>query len=166
MAWVVTGIGVAAVTVNQRASADMPGIGVRVGDFVLVEPERMLDGPFALGEHIDIGDRLATGRWLVVRYRPDCPNCQSVLEELNAIHSEWNETPQIAWICVGTLPSPEESRGVAQANPRRVLGALSANFDWLVTVPLFVALEDNQVLAAGSMLDASFRALVNWGAPR
>ena len=165
-AWVVTGIGLASVTVNQPASGDLPGIGMRVGDFVIVEPERMLDGPFALGEYIDIGARLANGHWLVVLYRPDCPTCQSLLEELSAIHSEFNQRAQIAWICVGTAQRPEQSLGLTEAHPQWVLGAMSQRFDWFVSVPLFVALEENRVLAASSALEGSFRDLVNGSWPQ
>jgi hypothetical protein len=166
MAWVVTGIGLAAVTVNQRASADMPGIGVRVGDFVLVEPERMLDGPFALGEHIDIGDRLATGRWLVVLYRLDCPTCQSLFEELTGIGSELKHRVQMAWICVGTPQRPDHSLVLAEPSLEWVSGAMSQRFDWFVSVPLFVVLDENRVVAASSALEGSFRDLVNGSWPK
>ncbi len=164
-AWLVTAVVLLVVTVNERASADLPGIGTRVGDFVIVEPERMLDGPFALGEHIDIGDRLASGRWLVVLYRADCPACQSLLEELTAIQSQWNQWAQMAWICVGTAPSPKQSLEMTGADPQWLQGTMSEQINWFVTVPLLIALDENQVLAASSALEGSFRDLVNgaWG---
>jgi hypothetical protein len=160
-AWLVAAVALVVVTVNERASADLPGIGTRVGDFVLVEPERMLDGPFALGEHIDIGDRLASGRWLVVLYRPDCPTCQSLLEELTAIQLEWNERAQIAWVCVGTAPSPKQSLDLTETHTKWLRGTISEQFNWFVTVPLLIALDENQVLAASSPDEGSFHDLVN-----
>ena len=160
-AWLLTAVVLLVVTVNERASADLPGIGTRVGDFVLVEPERMLDDPFALGEHIDIGDRLASGRWLVVLYRPDCPTCQSLLEELTAMQSQWNERPQIAWIGVGTALNPKQSLEMTGADPQWLLGTMSEQINWFVTVPLLIALDENQVLAASSPDEGSFRDLVN-----
>jgi hypothetical protein len=123
----------------RGAPSDMlPAIGQRIGELIVVEPERMLGQPFALGRYIDIGDRLLEGRWLVALYRAGCPDCASLL-------ADWPEGTyeRTAIICV-----PSGPRTATRTLEFVCWGTLSADIEWFVPIPLVIVVANNRVIDA------------------
>jgi len=131
---------VALATFPDLVMDDLAGIGRRVGDTIVLEPERMVEREFALGKYIDIGDRLAEGRWIVVLYRTGCPACQQLLGTIPPSYGTWHRS-KMAFIQIP--PAHDASTwNVSVATS----GTLDNHTQWLIPVPLVIALTDNRVV--------------------
>ena len=49
--------------------------------FVVLEPETWVGKRFPLLQYIDLQHQLAEGKWVVVLYHHDCPECRDVIPE-------------------------------------------------------------------------------------
>lgn len=60
---------------------ELTDTGAIVGDsnLVVLEPESWTGMRFPLMEHIDIGGTLSRGRWIVLLFHHDCPDCQDAI---------------------------------------------------------------------------------------
>jgi hypothetical protein len=164
LAWLATALFLGTVGTRGVATGELPGIGKRLGDTIIVEPERMLGGSFALANYMDMGNRLVRGRWLVVLYREGCPDCRSVLARSGDIEAAAQGRGAIAYVSVPA----HASETIGRQETFQIAGtslAMKEEYDWLVSVPLFIVVEHNRVLAAGSSLDESLRSF-NARSPR
>jgi hypothetical protein len=115
--------------------------------FVVLEPETWIGRPFPLFQHIDVGDRLRRGRWVLLFYHHDCPACrEQIPRHLEAARRQAGEpgSPQFALI---EVPPYGDGREVA-ADPgvEVVRGRLTDAKEWFVTTPLTVRLEDGRTV--------------------
>lgn len=109
------------------------------GEIVLLEPEKWVGKRFPLIPHIDIGDRLAEGGWVVLLYHHDCPQCREVLPEYEHM-AQGDSGEGVALIEVppfGTYGSV--SHGLAQR------GRLQETKDWFVQTPTELRLDGGVV---------------------
>ena len=141
--WLVTATGCGVAIANSRSGV-VEAIGQRIGNTVVIEPERMVGRPFALGRYIDIGERLARGRWVVVLHRAGCPDCESLLR-----HSPTLDDACVAdgvQLAVVLVPSRHSLAMPLDTPPNSAWGTLTADLDWFLTTPMIVAVENNRVL--------------------
>jgi hypothetical protein len=142
----------ATVGFSKPATDELPGIGRRIGDFVFIEPEKMVGQPFTLARYIDIGEQLSRGRWLVVLYRTDCSACAEVLSGHNQDHFHIDVSGNLALVSVpphGTSKPPVRS-------PSTLYGALSATTEWLIQTPAFVEVQNGRVETFSSAFPSDF----------
>jgi methylamine utilization protein MauE len=112
------------------------------GEIVVLEPEKWVGKRFPLLQHIDIGDQLAEGGWVVLLYHHDCPQCREVLPGYEHM-AEDHSSEGVALIEVppfgghgGFAP-----RGLAQR------GRLQETKDWFVQTPTELRLDGGVVTA-------------------
>jgi hypothetical protein len=137
---------------------DLAAIGRRVGDFIIVEPERMAGEPFHLGRHIDIGDRLARGRWLVFLYQVGCPECERLFLQTREAFAEPLIDVEIAVVQVPSHSPTALGKAKVDGLPF-VHGRLDDKVEWFVRTPLLLIVQDNRVLGVAATLDQAQRRL-------
>lgn len=118
------------------------------GGVVILEPQSWVGKRFPLGRYIDIGSELSSGRWTVVLYRHDCPDClralpvyESRARDLAAERSE----ERVALIQVP--PLTEEAPPVTLPTSC-ALGSLESSKSWFVETPAVISLQDGVVVDA------------------
>lgn len=123
--------------------------GELVGEsgIVLLEPETWVGGRFPLLGHIDVGEKLSRGRWIVVLFARGCPGCAEALPRYQKLAQggAFGGVP-VALVEIPRAHSsgaPELTRG-----PGPVWGLLDGRRDWFVTTPVVVLLTEGQVTAA------------------
>jgi hypothetical protein len=149
-AWFTTGMGLAFFAHPGARSEDLAHVGKRIGDLIIVEPERMQGQPFELGKYIDSGDRLTRGSWLVVFYHSGCPKCETLMKNWAMLTSGIRGRANTAFISV-----PPDLSATKPSMDDVLWGTLEGNTEWFVPTPLVVALRNNQVLDARIGLDES-----------
>lgn len=160
--WFPTALCFGAVAVLGGATGELPAIGQRLGGTIVVEPDRMIGRPFALANYIDLGDRLVRGRWLIILYRTACPDCQSVLARSRDIEAQTQGLGGVAYVSVPNYAGASEAYERAEVGQSTGLhGAMMKEHDWLLTVPLFIVVEHDRVLAVSSSLDDALRSLAS-----
>ena len=153
--WILAATGLATVAFSKSATNELPGIGRRVGDSVIIEPEKMVGQPFTLAHYIDIGEQLNRGRWLVVLYRTDCPRCRKLQDDLAKITIPPGRRIQIACLSVGNRPQQTDYVEGAARDLGFITGTLSGPFDWLVNVPLYISIDENAVVAVATSIETT-----------
>lgn len=120
------------------------------GDLVVLEPESWVGGRFPLLEHIDIGNELARGYWIVVLYHHDCQACREAIpgyeRRARAIASQW-DAPRIALIEMP--PYAPAGDGIVAVNSPCVSGRLNDARDWFITTPAEIRMRDSIVTTTG-----------------
>ena len=117
---------------------------------VLLAPEEWLGKRFPLFDRIDVGDRLAEGKWLVVFYHVGCPECCELIERYRDSGTDGNERRTEASVALIEVPEPGQSPGKLDIGEDAcVLGSLDDSREWFVSTPAIVALEDGTVSDVG-----------------
>ncbi|MEI7836705.1 MAG: MauE/DoxX family redox-associated membrane protein [Planctomycetota bacterium] len=124
--------------------------GELVGEsrIVLLEPETWPGQRFPLLAHIDIGEKLSRGRWVVMLFNRGCSGCAEALPRYRQMAKDWGDRSGVA-VALVELPRHGES-GKAQPGQDTgpVWGRLDDRQDWFVTTPTVVLLVDGVVKAA------------------
>lgn len=118
---------------------------VRGGSERLVDLSAAVGQRFPLLERIDMGRELATGRWRVLLYRRDCPQCRQHLAE--RAREGW-QADGARWALVALSPG-EEVPAVDQCSGCRH-GRLDLPAGWGLATPWDVTLQDGIVVSARS----------------
>jgi hypothetical protein len=114
------------------------------------DPENWIGKPFPLLDDIDVGHRLATGRWIVILHRPGCVKCKQQIPRYE--HAAFDlqrqkDAPSMAMIEVP--PYSHAHGGSVIANALWITGRLSQNSKWSIAVPIELELDHGTVLAHG-----------------
>lgn len=155
--WLTTAAGLGFFSVRGAASEPMAAIGQRVGDVILVQPDQMIGQRFELGRYTDIGQQLSQGRWLVVFYNARCPECERLKEYWSTSLSEIRGEGNTAFISV-----PPDVTGTTPALHGVRWGTLDSGIDWLIQMPLVVAIQDNRVVEARTGATEGINLTVSW----
>jgi hypothetical protein len=156
--WIVAAVPIGILAARGPERAPFATIGHRVGDVVIVEPERAVGQPFELGRYMDIGDQIAHGRWLFVLYRAGCPDCHSLISHLRGTGFRREANVQVA--LVGVPPDVAEST----PSPADVRwGALTAEVGWFVTTPSVFWVVNNRVMVASTGIDGILEEFASTG---
>lgn len=113
--------------------------GELMGDspIVVLEPDKWMGEPCPILNYIDIGKRLAEGKWLVVLYHHDCPNCQEELPKYERLARRTAQ--QVDARQVALIQMPPYADDVAVTLRRQsscVHGHLNDKRDWFASTPL------------------------------
>jgi hypothetical protein len=150
--WILAGACFAAIAISKPATDELPGIGRRVGDFVIIQPDRMVGHSFTLARYIDIGEQLNRGRWLVVLYRADCSDCARVLSRHNQEHFHIAFSGNVALVSV----PPHATNKPPVRSPSTLYGALSETTEWIIQTPSFVEVQNGRVETFSSAFPSAF----------
>ena len=115
-------------------------------EFVILEPEEWTGRQFPLINHIDIGNQLAKGDWVVLLYHHDCPQCAEaipVYEQIGRALAGNENYLQIAIIEMPPYGPNEECRPCFSVH-----GYLSNTKEWFVTTPVVALLRNGEVRMA------------------
>lgn len=140
----------AAFVIGSYKPTTLSEFGEIIGDgkIVVLEPEKWIGKRFPLLDYIDIGDKLKEGRWLVLLYHHDCPDCRQAIENLSHEKSFKGEETRVALIEVP--PYGDTKTRVALSEIRVTLGRLDETRDWFVSTPTKAWLDSNEVRAVTS----------------
>ena len=116
------------------------------GDMVVLKPDTWIGKRFPILDHIDIGEELSSGEWLVLLYHNECPECQAVLRYYESDECRaWNEGSNAVQIALIEVP-PFESQP-RRAAPWYHSGRLDASKQWFARTPLQIRLSAGHVRA-------------------
>ena len=136
------------IAMASPASATIVENGDIVGksSFVFLEPEKWTGKRFPLLNHIDIGEELGKGKWIVVLYDHNCPHCQAAMPQYGIVSKELakqNGAPRVVLVEVppydGTLALSCNSSSCAR-------GKLNNTREWFLEAPLELSLDNGVVL--------------------
>ncbi|MCR4412773.1 MAG: hypothetical protein NUV77_10155 [Thermoguttaceae bacterium] len=117
------------------------------GRIALLEPETWVSKPFPLLSHIDIGEQLARGRWVVVLYDCHCRHCQALFPKLARL-SHLSVASEVYQLAVVEMPGNGSASGrTLLASPCCVRARLKPSRDWFAETPVAIMLSDGVVLA-------------------
>jgi hypothetical protein len=126
------------------ATGELPA-GDRV---VCFDPVDWVGKALPLLSHIDIGDRLSKGRWVLVMHNPQCHRCRDVVPECAELASDWNGRPHVPGIAVvDVLPGGAPGRMTESGHASVVLGHLETKREWFIVTPAILAVENGKVVA-------------------
>lgn len=122
--------------------------GVVRGDdeFVVLEPEEWMDKRFPLLSHIENGEELASGSWIVVIHRRDCPKCSEIVRSLKKDSHGEKVGCEADSIALVEVPGRDEYR--REMRPE-VVGVKTMTLDngreWVVSTPVVLSVSDGVV---------------------
>lgn len=138
-------LGIAMVSYRPAVLSEQ-GALVGQGQIVLLEPEAWPGKPFPLLRHIDVGQKLSRGPWVVMLFR-NCSGCAEALPRYKKMAK--NPTGQKRFsVAVIAMPPDEQSHAPGPADDGLLWGKLDARQDWFVTAPTVAVLVDGVVKAA------------------
>lgn len=116
------------------------------GHTVVLQPNTWVNQSFPLLKHIDIGDQLARGQWILMLYRSECPDCRyAIAQYVGLAHELAGRTgaPRVALIQVP--PHPEGASHATTSGAASTRGRLTDAKRWVVQTPLFLRVDEKTV---------------------
>jgi len=111
--------------------------------YEVLEPQTWIGKPLPILDHIDIGQQLQTGNWLLLLYHHDCPECIAAIAKYKEMAGDLagnNDFLQIALIEV-----PPYGPSLANNLPNCAIGKLPDTKEWFITTPATVLLDGSMV---------------------
>ncbi|SRR5579875_1719375 len=135
-------------------TGELPGPGL----MIVIDPQDWIGRRLPLLPHIDIGERLQSGDWLIVLYRRDCQPCH---EQLPLLFTALRRIPlgdeRKALIALVEVPSNSlHSSFLGNERPDAWV-KLPTGPQWIVQTPLFLRLQDGVVRGVAHTAEAALR---------
>jgi hypothetical protein len=145
LAWLSVGLP-AAYAMGTYSDTILSDAGEVIGDgrIVVLEPETWIGKRFPLLDYIDIGDRLAEGRWFVLLYHNDCPDCRRAIRNLSRKMTPGRDNPRVALIEVP--PYGNANAKIRLSETSFVHGRLRDEREWFVVTPAHLELNAGKVV--------------------
>jgi hypothetical protein len=139
--WLAIGLP-AAYAMGSYTDTTLSDVGQIIGNgkIIVLEPEKWIGKRFPLLRHIDIGDRLREGKWLVLLYRNDCPECVKALQDVPKL-AQRTDGRQLALVEI-----PPRGDDISASEAGVIRGRLSDDQTWLARTPIFLVLDNGRVL--------------------
>jgi hypothetical protein len=114
--------------------------------YEVLEPQTWVGKELPILKYIDIAEKLGKGRWLVLLYHHDCPDCAVAipLYEQMARDLAGNED----FLRIALVEMPPYGAGPISGDPPCTLGRLNEAKEWFVTTPAVALLADGKVTSA------------------
>jgi hypothetical protein len=125
---------------SQVSFQQLQGIGqhLQEGNVVKLEPQMWIDKEFPLGNYCDIGEKLTTGRWLILLRRTGCAECRKASPFIAKLVKEKN----CSFAVLGMNSKKDEFR---IDNVDFITGLLSPKFAWFAETPIVLELNNGVV---------------------
>ncbi len=104
--------------------------------YEILEPQTWVGRELPILEHIDIGEYLRQGNWLVVLYHHDCPDCQAAIPRYEQMARDLEGNEDSLRIALVEMP-PYGQSGLMNNTPCSQ-GRLDSCKKWFVTTPVAI----------------------------
>jgi hypothetical protein len=111
--------------------------------YEVLEPETWIGKKLPILEHIDIGEQLKKGIWLILLYHYDCPDCAIAIPKYENMARDFAGNED--FLRVALVEVPPYGRGPVSENSPCCLGRLAGTKEWFVTTPAVALLADGKV---------------------
>jgi hypothetical protein len=121
--------------------------------------ESRVGEPFRLIEKIDIGERLAAGRWVVLIYHRNCPRCRAVIPLYEQLARDLDGQPGTPGVAMVEAPPFEDHAFTTDSRANLAHGRIATNSDIMISTPVAFKLVDGnllEVLADAGNVDPVF----------
>jgi len=144
---IMVGVLAVGVTVTDRYPV-VGSVGTRkaASRVVVLEPETWAKKPLTLLKDIDVGDRLAKGRWTVVLFQHGCASCREELPRIEEAAKGRKRTE--GGIPVAMVEVPPYRCAARPETESWLYGRLGEQCEWLVETPVVIELAEGIVLRA------------------
>ena len=123
--------------------------------YEVLGPEMWIGQPLPVLKDIDIGEKLAKGKWLLIFYRHDCQACKEEIQKYEQSASELARIPtgpHVAFVEISPYAGPSEN--FLSSKTLYTVGKLSDTKDWFIQTPQIVTIEDGRVIKASRSQNA------------
>lgn len=110
------------------------------GSVVKLDPQGWINKAFPLCSHCDIGEKIATGHWIVMLYRAGCSECREVTPVIIEL-AQKNDFP----LAVLTMNASEDIGSSEFDNMKPLTGLLNPEITWFVETPIVLELDNSVV---------------------
>jgi len=117
-----------------------------VGNLVILEPENWIGQPLPIAAHIDIGEQLLKGDWILLLFHHDCPKCQEALPRYEQLAQAGSRKRRVAVVEVPPYGGNPGHVGVS------LYGRLTDGREWFVQAPVEIELKNGIVAHASTEL--------------
>ena len=137
---------------------------VVTSSYEVLEPETWVGKRLPILEHIDIGEKLSEGNWLILLYHHDCPDCIKAIAKYEQMARNLAGNEDFLQIALIEIP-PYGHAPIDQGTPCSV-GRLAETKEWFVTTPAAALISEGKVNSSWEAeapdFDAIVRNLVGW----
>ena len=135
-------------SIYEPAALADDGVIIGPGNLVILQPEKWVGKQFPLFEHIDVGDTLSKGKWIVLLHHDGCPDCVEAVPRYRRMSHELRAgDTDLAVALIAIPPVRHSATGLRPNKDRPLRGALADVREWLVTTPTVALLEDGHTRA-------------------
>ena len=123
--------------------------------YEVLGPETWMGKPLPVLQYIDIGEKLAKGKWLLIFYRHDCQACKEEFQKYEQSASELARIPtgpHVAFVEMPPYAGPGEN--FLSSKTLYTVAKLSDTKDWFIQTPQIVTIEDGRVIKASQSQNA------------
>jgi len=111
-------------------------------EYEVLEPETWIGKELPILEHIDIGNQLKTGNWLVVLYHHDCPACAEAIPKIEQMVRDLKGNKGFLQFALVEVPPYAQANSTPISQDSYcILGKLDAGKEWFVTTPVSVCIQ-------------------------
>jgi hypothetical protein len=114
------------------------------GAIVVLKPETWIGKRFPLLGHVDIGDKLSSGLWLVLLHRHSCSACREAASQYESLAKEFAAKSNCPKIALVEVP-PYALKTTAAVDGAWVYGRLSDAEEWQLSGPASVLVNAGNV---------------------
>lgn len=97
-------------------------------------------------DHIEVGDILEEGMWVVLLFHEDCPNCAEAIPMYEGSAAEYAGSVGFAYVEIPPYGDLEES--IVPEDTNALVGRLDDSQEWLIQTPRVLLLVDGVVVKA------------------
>ena len=112
--------------------------------YEVLEPSQWIGSTLPILEQIDIADQLRRGRWLVLLYHHDCPDCQALFPRYRRLAADLKENGSLLRVALIEISPYGDEQLLAGA--LCATGRLSDAKRWLVRTPVALGLVEGRVV--------------------
>jgi thiol-disulfide isomerase/thioredoxin len=94
-------------------------------------------------QHLDIGERLSKGNWLILLYHHDCPDCIRAIAKYEQVARELAGNEDFLQIAL--IEVPPYGRSPIGQNTLCTLGQLAQTKEWFVSTPAEALISEGKV---------------------
>jgi len=115
--------------------------------YEVLGPETWIGQPLPVLKHIDIGEKLAKGKWLLIFYRHDCQACKEEFQKYEQSARELARIPtgpHVAFVEIPPYGGP--GKNFLSSKTLCPVGRLSDAKKWFVQTPQIITIDDGRVV--------------------
>jgi hypothetical protein len=116
---------------------------VVTSSYEVLEPETWVGKKLPILEHIDIGEKLSRGNWLILLYHHDCPDCIKAIAKYEQMAR--NLVGNEAFLQIALIELPPYGRTPIGARTACTFARLADTKEWFVSTPAAALISEGKV---------------------